>query len=268
MKKLIVIDKSFLVGKSSETVKDLCLTKGIYMPYDLFLELIYSKEVKKIKKRAECFKKFPQVENPVILGNSIGELLQYEINNKKGCPSLSNFKRDKRFEFNKALSEPNLNCLNNGDTTGEIQRWLKELDERTNLYKESSSEVYKWFPNIQGYIPGQSEIEIEKAKEKVLKNNNFVLNCYSQIIPKEYPESSLLNKKWFLFIWMKTSLIYAINYIKKYGADKILNAKQHSHDVLDIGYCMLGIFGNGLASCDNDIKDCFKFLCPEGVLIS
>lgn len=238
------------------------------MPYDLFLELIYSQEAKKIKKRAECFNKLPQGENPVILGETIGALLQYEINNNKECPSLSNFQRNIRFQFNKDLSAPNLSCLNDDDVTVEIQRWLKELDKRADLYKRSSAEVYKWFPSIQSYKPGQPEAEILKAKEIVLRDNRFVLNCYSQIVPREYPKSSLLNEKWFLFTWIRTNLIYAINYIRKYGADNILNARQHSHDILDIEYCMLGIFGNGLATCDNDIRNCFKFLCPEGILIS
>lgn len=268
MKKIIVIDKSFLINKNSETVKNLCLKNDVYMPYDLFLELIYSQETEKIQKRAECFRKFPQIENPVILGKTIGELFHYEINNNTECPSLLNFQENKRFRFNKDLSEPSLKCLSDDDVTIEIQRWLKELCERTNLYKRSSAEVCKWFPNIRSYKPGQPEIEIKKAKEIVLKDNKFVLNCYSQIIPREYPDSSLLNEKWILFIWMKTNLIYAINYIKKYGADSILNSKQHSHDVLDIEYCMLGILGNGLATCDEDIKDCFKFLCSGGILIS
>lgn len=268
MKKLIVLDKSFLIGKTYETIHDFCLKENVYLPHDLFLELNYSDNPEKIKKRAECFAKFPKGNNPVILGSTIGELLRYEIENKKPCPALLNFKRNITYSFNEYLCEPNQICFSDQKSKEAIKNWLEDLDKRTDLYKKSSVQIYKWFPKLSNYHPGQSEKEIDQAKEKLITDAGFVLSCYNQIKPDEYPNSSIMDESWFFFTWMRTELFYSINYIKKYGLSSLIQSKHHSHNVLDLFYCMLGVFAKGLASCDKDIKSCFNFLCPEGILIS
>ena len=267
MRKLVVLDKSYLIAKPTKTINDLCINNDVYMPNDLFLELIYSKEEKKIKQRADSFKKFPKIDNPVILGMTTGELLRYEIIHKIPCPSLINFKRNIIYKFHNDLSEENLNCMTS--TREIIDSWRKEVEEtRTDLYIKSSAEVYKWFPKLIDFVPGQSSEIINEAKRIIQNDDKFVLNCYQQIKPSLYPDSGLLNENWFVFNYMKTNLFYSINYIKKYGANCIKKFNDHVHNELDIEYCALGIFAKSLASCDNDIKECFQYLCPDGMLLS
>jgi len=84
----IVLDKSLLEGSSADTIQELCSQHQVIMPEVLLLEVLTTES----KSMVKCFKKFPEIENPLALVPNVGSLIRYETeNNRQRSPIESQF---------------------------------------------------------------------------------------------------------------------------------------------------------------------------------
>ena len=70
---VVILDKSYLYGATEAKIKELCNTCCVMATPGLIYELLKEDE----PSRSNCFRKFPQRDNPVELIDRIGVLLRF-----------------------------------------------------------------------------------------------------------------------------------------------------------------------------------------------
>lgn len=74
MRPTVVLDKSFLQGSKALRIHEMAESHRLLMSDALFYELLSNP-----KNRADCFAKFPKIDNPVELVQHVGGLLRREV---------------------------------------------------------------------------------------------------------------------------------------------------------------------------------------------
>lgn len=240
------------------------------MPEVLFLELLTTKTENMLK----CFKKFPQVENPVALIPNVGSLIRYETEKNRSCSPIETHFLKIRYVFNECL-------IKNQFTFTEVQKcslrkWEESVNEGKGSFIEKAIVTDGWFPRLNGYMPGRSPSPIKDAMNMVAKDLDFVKKIYSQLrdeIHETYkalwPDPQSINKEWILLRYLQVHLLAALEYIRKYGKESHdVITKRLENEYLDIDYCIIGTLSDGLATRDTIMANFYKLLCPEKTLIS
>jgi hypothetical protein len=266
----IVLDKSFLQGSSKDKIHEMCSQYQIIMPEVLFLEILTTETENMVK----CFKKFPQIENPVALVPNVGTLIRYETENGSQCtPIETQFLKD-RYKFNESLAEGKFVFTEEQKNT--LDEWKKITANDTAGFIEKATVADGWFNGLSEYKPGESLDPISNAMEKVAKEDEFVRKIYKQIRDEIYstnkvlwPDPSKIGIEWVLFRHLQVHLVTALEYIRKYGKEsKDLITKRLENDYLDIEYCITGTISDGLATRDKTMATFYNLLCPNKALIS
>ena len=102
--------------------------------------------------------------------------------------------------------------------------------------------------------------------KEVSEDDDLVRHRYNQIKTPESPEGEIISKDWALFRWTQAHLLYAIEYIRKYGPDPNMISGKLENEILDIEYCITGSLAGCLASRDKKIREIFRRMSPQGRL--
>jgi len=236
----------------------------------LFLEILTTKTDDMVK----CFKKFPEIENPVVLVPNVGSLIRYETEKDSPCSPIETQFLKIRYVFNERLAK------NQFVFTEEQKEALKEWEESTNEgtrgFIEKAIVTDGWFPALSGYKPGESTNHITDAMDMIATNLAFVRKIYGQLrdeIHKTYkvlwPDPHRIDKEWILLRYLQVHLLAAIEYIRKYGKEpQSTITKRLENEYLDIDYCIIGTLCDGLATRDKTMEKFYNLLCPDKALIS
>lgn len=266
----VVLDKSYLQGSSKNEIHQMCSQHQLIMPEVLFLEILTTKTENMVK----CFKKFPEIENPVALVPNVGSLIRYETEKNRQCSPIETQFLKIRYVFNERLAK------NQFDFTEEQKETLKEWETSTNEGAEGFIEkaivTDGWFPEFSDYMLGQSPNPITDAMDMVATDLGFVRKIYGQLRDEIYetykglwPEPQRIDKNWILFRYLQVHLLAALEYIRKYGKEpQSMISKRLKNEYLDIDYCIIGTLSDGLATRDTTMARFYNLLCPEKALIS
>ena len=250
----IVIDKSYLHGATTGEVLRLCQENKVLIPESLFYELLTTTP----KKRVNCFRKFPDIENPVVLIPNVGTLLRFEVSNKIPCNPVTQLAISNGGKFNTKLRDEDF-CL----PLGKICRWIRKINGEIEDYKKRSAIIYYWFPSLEQYRLGQTDTEISAAEDSITNDEDFVRKIYEQIRKPNFPESHLIGPGWIIYRWMQINFLTAIDYLRRFGPNNTsVKNKRIENDYLDIEYCIIGAQVGALASNDYRMKNIFKKICP------
>lgn len=273
-----VIDKSYLQGASRSDIHRLCAA-GAFMSNSLFAELMTATP----EKRSKCFGNLPGGPNPINILPSIGMLMQYEIMNRVPCTPLIERRLCVQFEFHEGLTASTY------EFNTRTQQIVEDIQRTTGahvvLFREASSVVQSWFPEIQGFPANGPKELIDGAMSSIVSDRDRVRAIYSDIIrgmktlledgfEPPMPEFSPLrpteiDEQWIWFRNLQSQLLAALEFVRKNGAGSVgRESVAVEHDLLDSEYVALGALSGALASRDKTIQRFFKFLCPQGVLIS
>lgn len=257
----IVLDKSFLCGARTEQVHNLCRESNVLMPESLFYEILATTP----RDRAACFRKLPDVDNPVVLIPGVGALLKFEAANRVPCKPITQAAINLRYQFNQKLR--NEEYILPRDQAKVLDEWQEEIRNDVQGFKERSARLYHWFPDLAQYRPGQKSSIVPAARDVIANDEKFVRKIYDEIRHPAFPESDLIGPAWTFFRWVQIHFLAAVEYIRRFGpGNTSQSAKQIEHDVLDIEYCVIGVQAGAIASRDNGIISMFKKVCPGGVL--
>ena len=266
----VVLDKSYLQGSSKSEIYQMCLQHQLIMPEVLFLEILTTKTENMVK----CFKKFPEIENPVALVPNVGSLIRYETEKNRPCSPIETQFLKIHYVFNERLAKNQFNFTE--EQKESLKEWETSANEGTVGFIEKAIVTDGWFPSLSSYIPGQSLNQITDAIHMVATDFDFVRKIYSQLRDEIYeaykslwPEPQEIDKKWILFRHLQVHLLAALEYIRKYGKESQPTiSKRLENDYLDIDYCIIGTLSDGLATRDTTMAKFYNLLCPEKTLIS
>lgn len=266
----VVLDKSYLQGSSKHEIHRICSHYQLIMPEVLFLEILTTKEESMVK----CFKKFPQIENPVALVPNVGTLVRYETEKNEPCSPIEKQFLKIRYVFNKRLAENKF--VFTDQQKDALNEWEKSTTGNTGGFIEKAIVTDGWFPELSNYMPGSSLSPLSDAMRRVVTELDFVREIYSQLRDEIFetykalwPEPCKIDINWILFRYLQVHLLAAIEYIRKYGKESPnLISKRLKNEYIDIDYCIIGTLADGLATRDKTMTKFFNLLCPNKALIS
>jgi hypothetical protein len=175
----IVLDKSYLRGARTEHIRSLCSEYTVIMPDVLFYELLTAPDWE----RTMCFQKFPDIENPVTLVPSIGELLRFEVTHCIPCTPLKD-RAVANFRFNRSLR---------GGTfvlTSAQRDYIDATEAGLSRQAEETTKIWhtidRFFPGLTEYRPAQNSEALDNAIETIAENEDvyakstmrFALNLF------------------------------------------------------------------------------------------
>lgn len=265
----VILDKSYLDGETSEKVFSLCERHTVMMPDVLFYELLTTDDVSRVR----CFSKIPRRENPLVLIPNVGQYLRFEMERKTPCYPIHMLQEDIQYKFNDSLREkgfvlsPELQLLR--------QKHEAEVKEDTKRFVSRSFEVLGFFKETEGLDNTAVVDQVESLIDRVATDHRLVQRLYDIVIPagdqyfpyRVAPER--LGKKWAIYRWVQTQIIYGLMFFKKYKggvpatpSDKFWRGAEH--DMIDAHYVLLGSLVGAIATRDHTIRDIFKKICPKG----
>jgi hypothetical protein len=267
----LIIDKSFLDGASRREVLGLYNNYFPIMPDVLFLELISTDDLSRMR----CFTKLPDSANPVARLPGIGELLRYEIDNGKPCTPLSERCLPERYQFNPRLRDGAFEFL--GEVREERDAMIAQIQNEAREFPETCMMVRDFFPEFDGIQGDEWPCATEVARKKVACDSNFVKEIYNSFLeeqnfPSGWPRAGQINGKWAFFRWVQARLLAALRLFLKYegaippnlGAPFWTRAE---HSLIDTYYAIFAALAGALASADRAIIEDFKLLSPDGNVV-
>ncbi len=266
----VVLDKSYLQGSSKNKIHQMCSQHQIIMPEVLFLEILTTKTENMVK----CFKKFPEIENPVALVPNVGSLVRYEIEKDRPCSPIEKQFLEIRYVFNKRLAKNQFEFTE--EQKEDLKEWEASANDGTEGFIEKAIVTDGWFSGLNAYIPGQPPTPITNAMDMVANDLDFIRKIYGQLHDEInethnalWPEPERIDKAWILLRYLQVHLLAALEYIRKYGKEsQPMISKRLENEYLDIDYCIIGTLSDGLATRDKTIAKFYKLLCPEKALMS
>lgn len=263
MKPEIVLDKSYLLGSSTATIRQLCSDYRVIMPGALFYELLACRA----SVRTRCYAKFPAVLNPVELVENVGSLLRYEARHQKPATSLYERRTRILFEFNPKLAAGTFEFTE--EQQSGVERWRKEIAMEADVHAETCAVTHKWFPKILGSSGRANPSAIAEVRQAVANDSKMVRLLYNSIRRRSFPRQSLIDSRWACFRWMQAHLLATLRHIETHGvAAAPRDRLQLEHDVLDLQYQIMGIVAGRIATRDKNVLRVVSELAPAAVILS
>ena len=259
----IVIDKSYLHGASTETVRRLCEEHNVLFTEALLYELLTTEE----SKRVGCFAKFPEKENPVTLIPRAGPLLRYENKHLRAASPLIDHRIKVDFRFNPKLATETFQHSPDEETA--LAEWRDDVKREVETFHEVATGVSAWCPRLLTASGKELCIGCEDLKRQACTDPDVVRGVYRSLDLEGFACPRLLDPSWVLFRWTQAHLLFSLDYIFRYGfADLKKIPKRVEHDIHDIQYFIFGCLCCGLATKDKNIMHNFSLACSEGKLFS
>ena len=135
--------------------------------------------------------------------------------------------------------------------------------------KSVDRSVAVWCPQLRNLSGAALRIACEDLKQQAGTDADVVRNIYQSLEGLDgFPPASVLDAAWVLFRWVQVHLLFALDYVSRYGfSDRAMIPKRVEHDIHDIQYVLFGTLCGALATRDRSIACNFTLACPEGTCL-
>lgn len=267
----VILDKSYLQGAKTEQIRSLCKEHTVLMPWVLFYEILTTTEAS----RRNCFNKFPDVNNPVELIGSVGNLLQYELDNHQPCTPLYDRREKKVYKFHNGLRTGTFQFPNKEIST-KINNHQESVKRNTRSFFELAMMVYEFFPHLSGMPYSHFPKAVQQAKQVVASNGDKVRDIYDKLLlyaPPNAISAASLDPNWAYFRWIQVRVIYSLDLLLIYQGrlpPVISNGfwQRIEHEMLDAEYVILASLAGALACNETKIIETYLSVRPDGLLVT
>jgi hypothetical protein len=247
-----ILDKNFLQGGQAGTIARLCEEGSVVMPDVLFYEMISCEE----PARSRCFRKLPQVENPIVVVPNTGKLLRLELQHQRPCGVPSTHALDLRFRFNPKLAQGGYVFPKSArkvleEATAGTNDDLRRFVEMVNLAPLMFPDVFKKGLSDKARLAAK-----EDALRQIADDTHVAREGFRQLSGPAGRRLAgcELGPDWIHFRWLQVMLAAVVDLGLRYGRlePPFLPKREHEvgNFVLDMQYAMLALLEGGLASND------------------
>lgn len=113
----VILDKSYLDGASTASIRSLCEHFHVLMSDELLFELL----ITEVPSQKRCFAKLPEGENPIDLIPNVGVLLRFDLDHQRECAPLIQHQILDRYNFHDKLREGTFVC--EGEVLENLTAW-------------------------------------------------------------------------------------------------------------------------------------------------
>lgn len=259
----VVIDKSVLQGMPKERLQLLFKDHRVLMTQALFYELLTAKPAE----RASCFRRIPAIDNPVVLVQNVGPILQWEVTNERPLVNIDDVAISVNFNFNPGLVNEDFDL--GEEQAGHIENWKKEMSASVSNFADHCSKVTVRFPELKGYYPGMKILHIEEIKTRVCTDPGFVRQLYSAAEGSNWPTAEEIDERWAIYRWLQIRVVAALDYLLKYGERDVTSlTTKVENEYLDLEYCLVGCLVGAIATKDSGMSERFLAVSPLGKVLA
>lgn len=262
-KQLLVLDLSYFRGASARSLENLFVDHEVAVTMEFFAELLDSDE----EARQSLRSKLPLLDSPGPLLPEVGHLLYLENVERKPSAPLQRRTLSRRFKVNDRLFDPGLELP--VDQQAAFEKWKRYSEECTHGFHDNASCVTGWFPELKGFRANGDPTLICKHQKLVAQDVEAVRQIYGQIRTDNAPPAAIVGRTWAHLRHVQVRLVAALEYLRVHGDGVIASTDAKTvNQWLDINHVILGLLAGGIATRDKFIQRTFKFLNPDGILIS
>lgn len=259
----IVLDKSYLDKVSPSEVADVCERYTALMPQELFFEMMTTRP----ESQRRCFAKLPDRDSPVALIPPVGVLVDFERRCHRACVPLSGHRVDKQpYGFNRQLRDGTF--VPSADDARELAAWQSQVDRDTHAFMDTCLAVSDVFPDLKGLRQEQLRAVVERKREMIATDRNFVLSIYHAGAPSDAPPADQIDPQWAIFRFFQCRMLSALRMFARYQGAMPDQAgsefwRRAEHSMQDVYCLILGSLAGGLATFDDEIEQDFLLIRPD-----
>jgi hypothetical protein len=217
--------------------------------------------------QAALFAKFPHWPNPVTVVGHVGYLMCHELDNSEPASPVERLPLFGRFTFNAGFASGSFQLTPQQHEA--IQGWEQDQRQSEAAFLDIYATAHSWFPRLATYRPGSSIAEIIAAQKQIVDDRAFLASTWDQARPSRFPPSLQVGPGWAVFRWLQVQLLYAIEYIRRYGPERQdIVSRRVPNDVVDSQYLTTALLADGLATADRPLSRMYLQLKPAGQLLS
>lgn len=267
----VVLDKSYLDGAPTSSVRFLCDNFTVLLSDELFYELMTTRP----ESQKRCFSKLPNRRNPVALIPNVGSLLRYEREHNQSCTPISRHKLGDDYIFNRKLREGSF--VIEGEVLENLEAWKTQVANDTKEFIERWVIVHQFFPELNGIEWKEFPEAIRQARRKIATDYDFVRSIYASFLdedaPPDSPKPEALDANWGFFRWVQCQILNALRLFARYQG-KLPNAlsedfvRKAEHSMIDTYFVILGSLAGAMATLDEEIREDLLLLCPDCFFVS
>ena len=276
--KPIILDKSYLQGISQAKYQELSEQFQFLMTDVLFYELIKGNE----PARSDCFRKFPQKNNPIPVVKPVWELLRMELaaHRPAGLPAenLDDLPKSVIWRLISRFREGTY--ILTDDDKAAIRKTEAEVDRDAEMLMDFT-DLEALFPDIRTGTTEKRKKCKSECEQYIAGNIEELSNFLSKFVLPDgttMPPKNILNKSWTLMRWLQVRLLFSLDIYYRYGGENFskwtqeqkekLMEEKIKHDVSDMWYLILGVLQRGFGAKENKLERFYELLCPDGMLLT
>jgi len=258
---LVVLDKSFLDGVKPELLQYYVQQGWTFaLPEVLMFELLYKRDRWRL---ADLFK-LHRVEHNLVLLPGIGAMLRAEAEHLKPATTVLKAKSVQFIVAKDASGE--YFDLDDPKTLASTAERTAETKTKTSLLIGSWRDFAR-LPSLQDAKPSEIPNRIQQLKEGIRDDIEDIRGFYKNHRTSDQPAPELLDDQWASFRQIQVLLFAGLDYFARYGPTIEPKADKINNEILDLDYLIPALLVGGLASYDKPLVQCFKFLCPKGIVL-
>ena len=271
MSSALVLDKSYLDGAPTASVRELCAQQNVLCCETLFYELMTTNPQSQIR----CFSKLPEEPGSFALLPNVGTLLRFEMERKAPCGPIENHVLSGTYSFNEKLR------LGTYQPPPEVQKtldeWKVQVHDDAKSFLERCQSVHHFFPELIGIEFRDFPAAVAAAKARISSSPDEVRRVFSaferESLPPGAPHAEEIDEGWAWYRWVQCQVFAALRMFKRYQSRvpaeptaKVIERAEHS--MHDLEYVLVGALAGSLASNDDEVMDDFRLARPNGILVT
>lgn len=271
MTSALVLDKSYLDGAPTASVRELCKKQTVLCCETLFYELMTTNPLSQIR----CFSKLPEEPGSFALLPNVGALLRFEMEHKKPCGSIKNHILSGTYIFNEKLRTGTY--VPPPEVQKTLDDWKAQVHDDTKSFLARCQSVHQFFPDLIGIEFRDFPSAVAAAKARVSSNPDEVRRVFSsfdrELLPPGAPQAQDIDERWAWYRWVQCQVFAALRLFERYQChlpaqptEKVVERAEHS--MHDLEYVLFGALAGSLASNDDEVMNDFRLASPKGQLVT
>lgn len=233
----------------------------------LFTEaLLYEILTSDRRTRDRCFTKLPVANNPVVLIPRMGPLIRYEIERHAAASPILDHRVAFPYRFNPRFRDQTFRHSDHEEAT--LCRWQSDVKQEVLRFNDVATSLSVWCPDLKSVTGEELKNACQDLKKQACRDCKVIQMIYRDISQDGFPPGHLLGHSWALFRWVQAKVLFALDYLGRYGFAELPNVPRRvEHDIHDSEYVAFGALSGALATRDGDIAGNFLLCYPDGRLL-
>lgn len=258
----LTVDKNWLHAPGAESCQ-IIASNTLLFTYILFYELLTTSP----DKMAHCFRNLLDFEESLRLIPNLGRLLRYEGNTQEPCTPFLERRFTKRIRISPRTGIPDYPFTDDHRRVIEEERQQFEVNAFAR-FREMSAVTHGWFPQLTSMRMGGSREELDKVIVSIATNEDMIRDIFDSIRRPPMPPARSIGPDWAHFRWIQVRLLAGVDFEWRYGVGNPKTVgKKLVNQFLDLEYLTVATLSGGFLTLENRLKEWFRLLCPEGVLL-